>query len=118
VKLIRVSVLAPVVLIFSLVIRATSEAGDSGTKRPPLVPGFILAFLILAGVNSLGVIPQTLAEGLGQLSRWTLLVAIAAVGMKTSLRRILDVGGQAITLIVAETVFIAGLILIGIVFLA
>ena len=47
-----------------------------------------------------------------------LLVAIAAVGMKTSLRRILDVGGQAITLIVAETVFIAGLILIGIVFLA
>jgi uncharacterized membrane protein YadS len=54
---------------------------------------------------------------LGELSRWTLLVAIAAVGMKTSLRRVLDVGGQAIALIVAETIFIAGLILIGIVYL-
>ena len=43
-----------------------------------------------------------------------LLVAIAAVGMKTSLRRILDVGGQAIALIIAETVFIAGFILAGI----
>ncbi|MEE2981262.1 MAG: putative sulfate exporter family transporter, partial [Pseudomonadota bacterium] len=64
------------------------------------------------------VIPQLVAEGLGELSRWMLLVAIAAVGMKTSLRRILEAGGQAITLIVAETVFIAELILIGIVFLA
>lgn len=118
VKLIRVSMLAPVVLVFSLVIRATGEAATSGTKRPPLVPGFVVAFLIFAGVNSLGVIPQLVAEGLGELSRWMLLVAIAAVGMKTSLRRILEVGGQAITLIVAETVFIAGLILIGIVFLA
>ena len=118
VKLIRVSMLAPVVLVFSLVIRATGEAATSSTKRPPLVPGFVVAFLIFAGVNSLGVIPQLVAEGLGELSRWMLLVAIAAVGMKTSLRRILEVGGQAITLIVAETVFIAGLILTGIVFLA
>ena len=118
VKLIRVSMLAPVVLVFSLVIRATGEAATSGTKRPPLVPGFVVAFLTFAGVNSLGVIPQLVAEGLGELSRWMLLVAIAAVGMKTSLRRILEVGGQAITLIVAETVFIAGLILIGVVFFA
>ena len=118
VKLIRVSMLAPVVLVFSLVIRTTGEAATSNTKRPPLVPGFVVAFLIFAGVNSLGVIPQLVAEGLGELSRWMLLVAIAAVGMKTSLRRILEAGGQAITLIVAETVFIAGLILTGIVFLA
>jgi len=43
-----------------------------------------------------------------------LLVAIAAVGMKTSLRTIFDVGGQAIILIVAETIFIAMFILAGI----
>jgi uncharacterized integral membrane protein (TIGR00698 family) len=55
VKLIRVTMLAPVVLVFALVIRATGEAGASGTKRPPLVPGFVLAFLILAGLNSLSV---------------------------------------------------------------
>jgi len=118
VKLIRVTMLAPVVLVFSLVIRAIGEVGPSGTKRPPLMPGFVLAFLVLAGVNSLGVIPEAVAKGLGELSRWTLLIAIAAVGMKTSLRRILEVGGQAIALIFAETIFIAGFILIGIVYLA
>ncbi len=82
------------------------------------MPGFVLAFLILAGVNSLGVIPEVVTKGLGELSRWMLLIAIAAVGMKTSLRRILEVGGQAIALIFAETIFIGGFILLGIVYLA
>ncbi|MFT6775914.1 MAG: putative membrane protein YadS, partial [Paracoccaceae bacterium] len=39
-------------------------------------------------------------------------------GMKTSLKTILDVGGQAIVLIIAETIFIAAFILIGIAWLA
>ncbi|MEM7224485.1 MAG: YeiH family protein [Pseudomonadota bacterium] len=114
VKLIRVTMLAPVVLVFSLVIRAMGQAQEGEGKRPPLVPGFVLAFLALAAINSFGVIPEFVSEALGDLSRWMLLIAIAAVGMKTSLRRMLDVGGQAIILIVAETVFIAGFILIGI----
>jgi uncharacterized integral membrane protein (TIGR00698 family) len=126
VKLIRVSMLAPVVLVFSLVIRAGADkAGEAApdksaedqtarAQRPPLIPGFVLAFLALAAVNSFGLIPEVLAGALADLSRWALLVSIAAVGMKTSLRRILDVGGQAIALIVAETLFIAAFILIGI----
>jgi uncharacterized membrane protein YadS len=58
------------------------------------------------------------SEAIGNLSRWALLIAISAVGMKTSLRRMLDVGGQAIVLIVAETVFIAAFILAGIRYLS
>ena len=118
VKLIRVTMLAPVVLVFSLAIRALAEADPVAGKRPPLVPGFVLAFLALAGVNSFGVIPEVVSDTLANLSRWALLIAIAAVGMKTSLRRILDVGGQAITLIVAETLFIAIFILVGINYLS
>ena len=123
VKLIRVSMLAPVVLIFSLLIRssgvkaeATPDAKQS--QRPPLIPGFILAFLALAAINSLGWMPAVIADALADLSRWALLTAIAAVGMKTSLRRMLDVGGEAIALIIAETLFIAGFILLGIHYLA
>jgi uncharacterized membrane protein YadS len=118
VKLIRVSMLAPVVLVFSLGIRARGLAEDGGGKRPPLVPGFVLAFLALAAVNSIGLVPAEVAKFVGDLSRWALLIAISAVGMKTSLRTILDVGGQAITLIVAETLFLAGFILLGLHWLA
>lgn len=112
VKLIRVTMLAPVVLVFSLAVRA--QGGDSaGEGRPPLIPGFVWAFLALAALNSFGLIPVVLVDALGDLSRWALLTAIAAVGMKTALRTILDVGGQAIALIVAETVFLAVFILLG-----
>lgn len=122
VKLIRVTMLAPVVLVFSLAIRRLVEdvtPGATGAAaRPPLVPAFVLAFLALAAVNSLGLVPEILASLLGDLSRWALLISIAAVGMKTSLRTILDVGGQAIVLIVAETIFIAAFILAGLALLA
>ena len=117
VKLIRVTMLAPVVLCFSLAVRASGDAGKTGGKRPPLIPGFVWAFLALAAINSLGLVPGAVADFLGGVSRWALLTAIAAVGMKTALRTILDVGGQAIALIVAETVFLAVFILIGVAWL-
>ena len=114
VKLIRVTMLAPVVLVFALIIRAMPIEADPGAARPPLMPAFVLGFLILAAINSFGLIPEAISTLAGDASRWALLIAIAAVGMKSSLRRIFDVGGQAITLILAETVFIGATILIGI----
>ena len=115
VKLIRVTMLAPVVLVFSLVIRNFVETeGREDGKRPPLIPFFVLMFLLLATINSFGLIPATAQQFLGDLSRWALLVSIAAVGMKTSLKTILNVGRQSIILIMAETVFLAGFILLGI----
>lgn len=113
VKLIRVAMLAPVVLIASILIR-TYTTLPSGDERPPILPGFVIAFLVFAGFNSFGLIPQPVVEFLSQLSRWLLLTAIAAVGMKTNLKQVLSVGGAAIALIVVETVFIAALILAGI----
>ena len=114
VKLIRVCMLAPVVLLFAVVIRAKGLEDNSEGHRPPLVPGFIIAFLVLATLNSFGLIPASVVQLCSDISRWALLIAIAAVGMKTSLRRMLDVGGQAVLLIVVETVFIVGFILGGV----
>lgn len=115
VKLIRVSMLAPVVLIFSLSIRARGlEDQVADGKRPPLLPSFVLGFLALAVMNSIGLIPASVSHFAEAASRWALLIAIAAVGIKTSLVRMLEVGGTAIALIVAETIFLAAFILIGV----
>ncbi len=117
VKLIRVAMLAPVVLVASLLIRSYAELPEDG-KRPPILPGFVIGFLALATLNSFHVIPGFVADFLSQCSRWLLLIAIAAVGMKTNLKQILSVGGSAILLIVLETLFIAAFILAGIKLLA
>lgn len=110
VKLIRVTALAPVVLVAALLIRAR---GTEDGPRPPLVPGFVLAFLGLAALNSFGLIPAVVAEAANGLSRWALLTAIAAVGMKTSIPKLLKVGGAAISLLAVETLFLAVLVLGG-----
>nr|WP_269933076.1 YeiH family protein [Aminobacter sp. HY435] len=116
VKLIRVTMLAPVVLVFSLATRNVGSVGETG-KRPPLLPGFVIAFLILAAANSFGLVPEAASKVGMEASRWALLAGIVAVGMKTSLRRVLDVGGDAVALIVAETIFIGLFILAGIYYL-
>ena len=111
VKLIRVTLLAPIVLIAALILRS-STGPDSA--RPPLMPAFVLAFLVLAGFNSFGLIPEEVKEMAGQVSRWALLAAIAAVGMKTSIPKLLEVGGPAIWMVVTQTVFLALFVLGGI----
>lgn len=106
VKLIRVAMLAPVILVASIVIRQVTSAAQSDMKRPPLIPGFVLAFVVLVIINSIGVFPQALTAVAAELSRWALLTAIAAVGMKTALNEVINVGVPAISLLVLETAFL------------
>jgi uncharacterized membrane protein YadS len=77
------------------------------------VPSFVLGFIALAALNSLAILPAAISSLLGDLSRWALLFGIAAVGMKTSLKSLGEVGHTAIILIVAETLFIAVFVLSG-----
>ncbi|MBR9844423.1 MAG: putative sulfate exporter family transporter [Rhodobacteraceae bacterium] len=113
VKLIRVAMLAPVVLVASLLIRRFAETRTEG-ENPPLLPGFVIGFLVLATLNSLHLIPETVSALLSSASRWLLLTAIAAVGMKTNIKELLKVGGAAIGLLTIETAFIGVFILAGV----
>lgn len=113
VKLLRVAMLAPVVVVAALVIRRAVSAAEVGDARPPPVPGFVLAFVAFATLNSFVALPAPVAEGASVLSRWLLLVAIAAVGMKTAPRDVLMAGRTAVGLIVAETVFLAVFVAVG-----
>ena len=112
VKLIRVSFLAPIVILIALFWRH-SDPTENGA-RPPLIPGFVLGFLVLAVLNSFGVIPEPIQAALAGLSGWALLTAIAAVGMKTDIRSVLQLGPTPILLITAETLFLAGVMLAAI----
>ncbi len=106
-KLLRVTMLLPVVVTLSVLF----HAGNS-TKAGRLLPGFLIVFAALVVVNSMGFIPVPVLAAIKSLSRWCLVTAIAALGMKTSLKAMAEVGGRAIALIVAETVFLAILVLV------
>ena len=50
------------------------------------------------------------------VSRWCLVTAIAALGMKTSFRDLAAAGWRPVGLMLAETLWIAGLVLVSVEF--
>jgi uncharacterized membrane protein YadS len=74
---------------------------------------FLVAFAILVAINSSGVVPVPVAQGLQEASRWCLIVAIAALGTKTSLGDLARVGWKPIALIIGETLFVGLVVLAG-----
>lgn len=110
VKLMRVAMLLPVIVAAAMITRM--QGADPTGKRPPLLPMFAVGFLALACVNSTGWVPQVVQGGVNELSRWCLVVAISALGMKTQLKELAAVGIKPILLMVGETVFLVALVLL------
>lgn len=112
VKLFRVALLLPAVLVISFLFNKRNAGAQAG-QRPPLLPLFLVAFAVLVAVNSTGRVPPVVNAGLQETSRWCLVTAIAALGTKTSLGDLARVGWRPIALVVAETLFVATLVLGG-----
>lgn len=114
VKLFRVAMLLPVVFVVSFVVQRSGGAARDGEARPPLLPAFLVGFAALVAVNSTGWLPPMLAETMQHASRWCLVIAIAALGTKTSLGDLARVGWQPVAILVGETVFVALFVLAGV----
>jgi uncharacterized integral membrane protein (TIGR00698 family) len=107
VKLMRVAMLLPVVLIITLANARRSDVDASPTDKVTLLPGFLIGFVLLAALNGFHLVPKPLGDALTEVSKWLLVIAVAALGMKTSLRDMLAVGTSVLALMAAETLFIA-----------
>jgi uncharacterized membrane protein YadS len=79
----------------------------------PLLPPFLVAFVALVAIASLGLIPKPVGIALNEIARACLVVAIAAVGLKTSLLEMKKVGARAVALLAVEALFLVGLILLA-----
>ena len=100
VKMMRVAMLPVVVIALTLFMR--NNPGD--TKAP--FPWFAIAFGVLLAVNSFGLLADPVVRVMTELSTWLLIGAIAALGMKTSLKAVFDLGGGHIGVVVAETLLL------------
>ncbi|MFD2754377.1 YeiH family protein [Comamonas terrae] len=116
VKLFRVAMLTVVVVTVSALFKRQREAAaeqHSGSK-PSLVPWFLWVFVALVCINSLGWVPQAVQLQLTDLSRHCLVLAIAALGIKTSFRQLAQAGWRPFMLLVVETVWMAAFVLVAI----
>lgn len=89
VKLTRTLSIIPTVLVFSLIsMRMKHKEHKQGVYKKvdvfKLFPWFILGFVALAAINSLGFIPQNVSAAAKSISKFLMVSALAAIGLNTS----------------------------------
>jgi uncharacterized integral membrane protein (TIGR00698 family) len=109
VKLVRVLMLGPVVVLLSLF---RSRLGVSGPAPRPgllyLIPWFIIGFLVLAAARSGGLIPASLLGPIVISAKVLTIISMAALGLGVDLRVMGRVGGRVtVAVVVSLLVLIA-----------
>ncbi|MDA7840493.1 putative sulfate exporter family transporter, partial [Luminiphilus sp.] len=66
--------------------------------------------IVLFALNSSGLVPEGLGQPIASLAPVLLLLAIAALGIRTSMQEVMTIGLKPVLLIVGETLFIAAII--------
>lgn len=110
IKLLRVAMLVPVIVLASWMTArymVTEKMNEAHIKRPPLLPWFAVAFIVLVGIRSTGFLPSWVVDIGKVASQWCLVGAMAAIGMKTHIKDVVAVGWKPVLLMVIETVFLA-----------
>jgi uncharacterized integral membrane protein (TIGR00698 family) len=120
VKLFRVVLLMPVVLLIAFAYRKNAEAAiEEGSARDkvPLVPTFLIGFIVLVLLASTGMVSVAVVSSANDISRWCLVIAISAAGVKTSFEDLKQLGWQPVVMLVTETAVIATFVLLAILLL-
>ncbi|MCJ2036338.1 YeiH family protein [Methylobacterium sp. J-068] len=100
VKLVRVLMLGPVVVAFSFIAQHLPAEGAVAKAKPgrlgffKIVPWFILGFLALASLRSLGLVPETASQPITRLAGLLTVVSMAALGLGVDVRVLARVGGR------------------------
>ena len=96
VKLTRNLFMAPVIVVLSTWYlrrgQGSGVTGRTGISLKSAVPGFVLGFVAMAVLNSLGVFPPMALDLIRTASSWLIVVALAGVGLETNLASLKAIG--------------------------
>jgi uncharacterized integral membrane protein (TIGR00698 family) len=109
VKMIRVMMLAPFLLILSFwLLKTTVSANKNKTKI--VIPWFAVIFIFVVGFNSFDFLPSEIVISINHLDNFALTMAMSALGMQTSFDKFKKVGLKPVYL---SSVLFLWLIFIG-----
>ncbi len=100
VKLTRVALLAPVLAIVALFL---PRDGGAGPVAGPGMPWFVVGFFVLAGINSLGVVPALVSTVAGNVAAGLLAAAVTATAIRSPLSRLIEAGPRPLLVILIAT---------------
>lgn len=97
VKMIRVMMLAPVLVILSFLLSRFAAAGinkESRVKSEITIPWFAFLFLAVIGFNSLDLLPKGLVTAINQFDTFLLTMAMTALGAESSFEKFKKAGAK------------------------
>ena len=99
VKLTRTLAIIPAVLVFAAInlhLKKKESAQANGVKVRirSIFPWFILAFLAMSLLTSLGLLPAGLVSGLKTISKFLMVAALAAIGLNTNFKSLCRSGAK------------------------
>ncbi|MEV5647484.1 putative sulfate exporter family transporter [Nocardia sp. NPDC052254] len=112
VKLARVVLLAPVLAVIGWQVRRR-DTPAAGTRRPPLIPLFVLAFLGFAALRTTGVLPGSVLDIAKSAQTALLTAAMFALGAGVQVATLRRVGPRPLILALLSTVWVATVALAG-----
>lgn len=93
VKMIRVMMLVPVLLIVSYsVMRAAMKSGNTGPRGKISMPWFAILFLVVIGFNSFDLLPLSIVDFINTFDTFLLTMAMTALGAETSIDKFRKAG--------------------------
>ena len=101
VKMIRVMMLAPFLIVLSIWLLKTavnSTIDNKDTKAKIIIPWFALMFIVVVAFNSFDLLSLQIVESINYLDSFILTVAMTALGMQTSFDKFKNVGLKPIYL--------------------
>ena len=111
IKLLRISMLPIIVILIAVLLKGDDESRTISSKA---FPWFALGFALCLIVNSSGYIPLIISGFLANVSQWFLVFAIAGLGVSTSLKSMMELGGRSILLMVLQTIALLGIAVLAV----
>ena len=111
VKLTRTLMIVPVCLFFSLLVMKGARSG-AGFSLRRIFPMFVLYFVLACIVNTTGILPAEVSHGLGMLGKFSIVLAMSAIGLNTDLASLVRNGPRPLALGMVCWIAVAGTSLI------
>ena len=97
VKMARILMLFPVVFILIFAFKKQNSSKDNSIKIPT-VPLFIVGFIVFSLIPTFGILPENIIKIIGKIGHYSLIIAMAAIGLKITFRSLLNNGKSALSI--------------------
>lgn len=108
VKMIRVILLAPVLLIMGVLSDKRNRAVAVGGNRKITIPWFAFGFILVIGFNSFGLLPQEVVDFINSFDTFLLTMAMTALGAETSIAKFRQAGAKPFLLAAILFIWLMG----------